>query len=78
LGTYLTLPEEIEKEIVILKTFVCEQVSNLTNKVSNEVALTAIVDTSTVVGNVAAVEVAQGILKGSITIPLTSCLTGLD
>jgi hypothetical protein len=66
LGTYLTLPEEIEKEIVILKTFVCEQVSNLTNKVSNELALRAIVDTSTVVGNVAAVEVAQGILKGEV------------
>ncbi len=66
MGTYLTLPEEIEKEIVILKTFVCEQVSNLTNKVSNELALRAIVDTSTVVGNVAAVEVAQGILKGEV------------
>jgi hypothetical protein len=33
LGAYLTLPEEIEKEIVILKTFVCEQVNILeTNK----------------------------------------------
>jgi hypothetical protein len=64
LGTYLTLPEEIEKEIVILKTFVCEQVSNLTNKVSNELALRAIVDTSTVVGNVAAVEVATSMVDG--------------
>jgi hypothetical protein len=68
LGTYLTLPEEIEKEIVILKTFVCEQVSNLTNKMSNEVALTVIVVTTTVVGNVAAVEVAQGILKGEVSL----------
>jgi hypothetical protein len=68
LGTYLTLPEEIEKEIVILKTFVCEQVNNLTNKVSNEVAQTAIVVTSTVVGNVAAIEVAQGILKGEVSL----------
>ncbi len=68
MGTYLTLPEEIEKEIVILKTFVCEQVNNLTNKVSNEVAQTAIVVTSTVVGNVAAIEVAQGILKGEVSL----------
>ncbi len=68
MGTYLTLPEEIEKEIVILKTFVCEQVSNLTNKMSNEVALTVIVVTTTVVGNVAAVEVAQGILKGEVSL----------